>query len=85
MEQEINNKLIRCPRLGDEITFSYCLQESGEFPCLRIVRCWSPFFDIEYFLEETLTLEKWNSFINSQARDKVISLIELIETAKAKK
>jgi hypothetical protein len=85
MEQEINNKLIRCPRLGDEITFSYCLQESGEFPCSRIVRCWSPFFDVESFLKEKLTSEKWNNFKNLQSRDKVISLIELIEAAKVKK
>jgi hypothetical protein len=85
MEHEINNKLIRCPRLGDEITFSYCLQESGEFPCLRILRCWSSFFDVESLLKEKLTPEKWNSFKNLQSKDKVISLIELIEAAKAKK
>jgi hypothetical protein len=85
MEQKINNKQIRCPRLGDEITFSYCLQESGDFPCSRIVRCWSPFFDVVSFLKEKLTPEKFNSFINSPPRDKVTSLIELIEAAKAKK
>jgi hypothetical protein len=85
MEQEINNKLIRCPRLGGEITFSYCLQESGELPCSRIVRCWSSFFDVESFLKEKLTPGKWDRFINSQPKNKVISLIELIEAAKAKK
>jgi hypothetical protein len=85
MEHEINNKLIRCPRLGDEITFSYCLQESGDFPCSRIVRCWWSFFDVESLLKEKLTQEKWNSFTNLQSKDKVISLIELIEAAKAKK
>jgi hypothetical protein len=85
MEQEIANKLIRCPRLGDEITFSYCLQESGEFPCSRILRCWSSFFDVEYSLKAKMATEKWDSFKNSQAKDKVTSLIELIEAAKARK
>jgi len=85
MEQEINNKLIRCSRLGDEITFSYCLQESGELPCSRIVRCWLSFFDVESFLKAKLAPAKWNSFRNLQPKDKVTSLIELIETAKAKK
>jgi hypothetical protein len=85
MEQEITNKQIRCPRLGDEIPFSYCLQESGDLPCLRIVRCWSPYFNIEFFLKEKLAPEKWDSFINFRSKDKVTNLIELIEAAKAKK
>ena len=85
MKQEITNKQIRCPRLGDEIPFSYCLQESGDFPCSRIVRCWSPYFNIDYFLKEKLAPEKWDSFINFQSKDKVTNLIELIEAAKAKK
>jgi hypothetical protein len=85
MKTETDHKLIRCPRLGDEITFSYCLQESGELPCQRIVRCWSSFFDVESLLKKKLTSEKMNIFINSQPMDKVSSLIELIEAAKAKK
>jgi hypothetical protein len=84
MEQEITSKQIRCPRLGDEIPFSYCLQESGDFPCSRIVRCWSPYFDIESSLKEKLTPGEWDIFINLQSKDKVTNLIELIETAKAK-
>jgi len=85
MEQEITNKQIRCPRLGDEIPFSYCLQESGDFPCSRIVRCWSPYFNIECFLKEKLAPEKWDSFINLLPKDKITNIIELIEAAKAKK
>jgi hypothetical protein len=85
MEQEINNKQMRCPRLGDEIPFFYCLQEAGDFPCARIVSCWSPYFNIEVFLKEKLTPEKWDNFINFQSKDKIPSLIELIENAKAKK
>jgi hypothetical protein len=85
MEQEINNKLMRCPRLGDEITFSYCLEESGDLPCARIVRCWSSFFDVESFLKQTMPPGKWDLFANSRHPDKVTSLIEMIAAAKAKK
>jgi hypothetical protein len=85
MEQEINNKQIRCPRLGDEISLSYCLKESGDMPCSRIISCWSPYFSIEGFLKEKLMPEKWDNFINFQSKDKIPSLIELIEKAKAKK
>ena len=85
MENHHDNKLIRCPKLGDEMTFDYCLRESGELPCQRIVRCWSFSFDVESFLKEKLTPEKYNSFIAAQQKEKVTSLIELIEAAKAKK
>jgi hypothetical protein len=85
MEHELNNKLIRCSRLGDEMTLSYCLKESGDLPCSRIMRCWSHFFDVESFLKKQLTPEKLDIFINFQPKDKVTSLMELIEAAKGKK
>jgi hypothetical protein len=85
MKRNTNNKMIRCPRLGDEITFSYCLQESVDLPCSRIVRCWSPFFDVESFLKANLAPEQWDRFANAGQPDKMTSLLEIIETAKAKK
>jgi hypothetical protein len=85
MKTEHDHKLIRCPKLGDEMTFAYCLQESGDLPCARIVRCWSSCFDVESFLKQTMPPEKWDFFANSRQPDKVTSLIEMIEAAKAKK
>jgi hypothetical protein len=85
MKREINERQIRCPRLGDEIPLSYCLKESGDLPCSRIVSCWSSCFDVVTFLKEKLTPEKWDKFINFRQKDKVVSLIELIETARVKK
>jgi hypothetical protein len=84
MKDEMNNKLTRCPRLGQEIKFAYCLQESGKLPCARIVDCWSPVFDVEALLKEKLDPEAWQNFISTKPKDKVLSLIELIEAAKAK-
>lgn len=85
MKKELPEMLIRCPRLGDEMSFSYCLKESGSLPCSRIVQCWSPFIDVEGFLKKTLPSEQWTMFVNSQPKDKMTSLIEIIEAAKAKK
>lgn len=85
MEASIKNKLFRCPKLGDEITFLYCLQESGDLPCSRIMRCWSHFFDVESVLKERLTPEILERFLSSQPKDKVTSLLELIEAAKKRK
>jgi hypothetical protein len=85
MNTEINDKLMRCPRLGHEITFSYCLRESGAFPCSRIVSCWSVVFDVESFLHANMAASVWASFNNAKPKDKVTSLIEIIEAAKKKR
>jgi hypothetical protein len=85
MEKKSTNKQIRCPHLGDEMTLSYCLKESANLPCARIVLCWSTCFDIVSFLKKFMTPDDLNKFINFKPKDKVISLIELIEAAKAKK
>jgi hypothetical protein len=85
MNSELGEKLMRCPRLGHEITFSYCLQESIDLPCSRILHCWSPVFNIETMLQKKLPKDVWQKFINSQPKDKVTSIVELIEAAKAKK
>jgi hypothetical protein len=85
MKTNYDDKLIRCPKLGDEMTFSYCLQESGKLPCARVIRCWSPFFDVEDFLKKTMNPETWDVFIHSKPSEKMTSLMELIEAARAKK
>jgi hypothetical protein len=85
MNSEFGKKLMRCPRLGHEITFSYCLEESLDLPCSRIVHCWSSVFDVETLLQKELSAENWQRFINSSPKNKVTSMIELIEAAKTRK
>jgi 2-keto-4-pentenoate hydratase len=65
--------------------FGYCVQESGDLPCARIIRCWQAAFDVEAVLKKHLTALHWKQFNCAQPKDKVISLIEIIEAAKAKK
>jgi hypothetical protein len=73
---------MRCPRLGGEVTFSYCRREGGDIPCLRIITCWHPFFPVEQYLKRTMTADAWNTFVLQVPKDKIISIIELIEAAK---
>ncbi len=82
MKTEHDHKLIRCPKLGDEMTFGYCLPEAGDLPCPRIVSCWFRAFDVAKVLEEHLTSEQRQRFALSAPGDKVSSLIEIIERAK---
>ena len=85
MNIELNDKLTRCPRLGHEVKFSYCLREAGDLPCMRTIHCWQLVLDIENYLKEKLTAEQWQKFINARPKDKVTSLIEIIAAAKVKK
>jgi len=85
MKTPHDSKLIRCPKLGDEMTFGYCLQESGDLPCARIIQCWQAAFDVAALLKEHLTSGQWERFTWAQPKDKVINLIEIIETAKSQK
>ena len=73
---------LRCARLGGEVKFSYCRKEGGKLPCLRIISCWHNFFPIEQYLKETMTAESWNAFAGQMPKDKITTLIELVEAAK---
>jgi hypothetical protein len=82
MKTEHDHKLIRCPKLGDEMTFAYCLREAGDLPCARILQCWFRSFDVESLLKDRLTSSQWEGFTGAKTKDKVASLIEIIENAK---
>ncbi|MEI8172222.1 MAG: hypothetical protein WCH07_01925 [Deltaproteobacteria bacterium] len=80
-----NDLEMRCPRLGGEVTFSYCEREGGDRPCLRIISCWQPVFPVEACLRESMSQDAWESFSGQTPKDKVSTLIELIEAAKRRK
>jgi hypothetical protein len=67
------------------MTFSYCLQEAGNLPCARMIACWQTVFDVAAFLQEHLTPNQWERFTTTPPKDKISSLIELIEKAKRQK
>ena len=73
---------LRCPRLGGEITFAYCEREGGDIPCPQIINCWQAFFPVETWLKEHLSQEAWERFTGHVPRDKVTTLVDLIEAAK---
>jgi len=76
---------IRCPKLGGEVTFSYCKKEEGDLPCPRVILCWQRHFPVEDYLRGKLTQKQWNRCFNQRAKDKMTTLVELIEKAKARK
>ncbi|MCL5405275.1 MAG: hypothetical protein M1398_00860 [Deltaproteobacteria bacterium] len=72
----------RCPRLGGEAPLTYCLREAGTLPCHRIIACWQACFPIETFLKERLSPQQWQEFEGRRPKDKLASLLELIDEAK---
>ena len=75
---------IRCPKLGGQVTFAYCLKEAIELPCARIIHCWRPYFPVEDYIRTRLTPEDWERCFNQKPKEKISTLIELIEAAKNK-
>jgi hypothetical protein len=75
---------IRCPRLGHQIEFEFCRQENQGLPCFKILDCWFEYFDVKEYLEKELTPEEWDQVFNRPPKQKIQSLLELIEEAKSK-
>lgn len=75
---------MRCPRLGGETPFTYCMVEGGDLPCPRIVACWQAFFPVEMYLRKMLSSRRWEAFTERKPREKLASLLESVEEAKRK-
>ena len=75
---------IRCPKLGGQVTFAYCLKEAGELPCSRVIHCWHPYFPVEEYIRKRLTPDDWEHCFNQKPKEKISTLLELIEAAKNK-
>jgi hypothetical protein len=77
--------LMRCPRLGGEVPFSYCEHEAGDLPCRQVVRCWEAGFPVEAYLCENLTKEAWERFCSQVPKDRMTTLIDLVKAAKRRR
>jgi hypothetical protein len=73
---------IRCPRLGHQIPFLYCRLENKGLPCFKTLDCWYDHFLVEEHMKQELTPEEWGMVFGSPPRQKMLSLVELIEQAK---
>ena len=76
--------MIRCPRLGHQIYFSYCRIENHGLPCFKTLDCWYSHFLVEDYLRKELSPEEWEKAFKRSDKTKTASLVELIEQAKEK-
>jgi hypothetical protein len=77
-----DDEKIRCPRLGHQISFSYCRSENLGLPCFKTLDCWHGHFSVEEYMKQELTPEEWEKVFNRPPKPKILSLVELIEQAK---
>ena len=77
-----DEQTIRCPRLGHQISFSFCRIENKGLPCFKTLDCWYVHFPVEAHLRAELTPEQWTETFDRPAKPKMLSLLELIEQAK---
>ena len=79
------NLLPWCRRLGQEVTFGYCRQETRGKPCRLVLDCWWETFDVRAFLQAHLPAEAMAQVEQASASpppSKVLSLLELIQQTK---
>lgn len=74
----------RCPRLGHEVEFRYCMNHGeADRPCFKVLDCWWEVFDVESFLKANLTGKQYGDLLARQVPgNKVTSILELVEKAK---
>ena len=72
---------IRCPRLGQQIHFSYCRQENMGLPCFKTLDCWHIYFHVVEYLRQELSSADWEESFEKPPTPKIISLAELLKKA----
>ena len=90
MENDKNERMRRCPRLGGNVLFTYCFygydeKKDGTSACFKIFDCWWETFDVDAWIRNALTEEEYENLRNKAAdmpQPKVLSLLELIEKAR---
>lgn len=80
MIEEHDDKRMRCPRVGGEVTFRFCRFENNMLPCRFIVGCWQGQMDIEAFLDEQFSEEELDR-IFAPPKPKMETLVDLMEKA----
>ena len=85
LNEHDHDLLLRCRRLGHEVAFGYCRQETDGKPCRLILDCWWEQFDVRSFLRTHLSEKDMAQVERADAApppSKVLSLVEMIQQAK---
>jgi hypothetical protein len=84
-KKQYQSMVIRCPRLGGEVPFSFCEKEAGDLPCRMVVSCWAARFPVEEYLKETLTEDALDRFSNQRPKDRLTTILDIAAAIKNRK
>ncbi len=70
---------IRCPKLGQLISFSYCRKENLGAPCFKALDCWFDYFPVRSFFLKELNPEEFRKSFETPPKPKLASILEIIE------
>ena len=79
---DFDSLMIRCPRLGGEVTFAYCRREQGNLPCGRTLICWQQRFPVDEYLRGIMSEEDMERCFGSPPKSKLSQILEVAEEAK---
>jgi len=83
MDENIDQLERRCPRLGGPVIFSYCKTSADDQSvCWKVFDCWWECFDVVGYLKKILPEDTFKKLVNSKPKQKIVSLVELVEQAK---
>jgi hypothetical protein len=85
LNEHDHDLLLHCRRLGHEVAFGYCRQETGGKPCRLILDCWWERFDVRAFLRAHLPEEAMAQVERASAApppSKLLTLMDIIQQAK---
>jgi len=72
----------RCPRLGGDVAFGYCMVcGEGGTACFKVFDCWWERFDVVAHMRARLSPGAFDALTNNRPQPKVTSLVDLIRQA----
>ena len=87
-DQNIDDQERQCPRLGNPISFRFCLiSGDDDMACFKIFDCWWERFDVEAYLKQNMPESAFNELVKvaEKPKSKIASIIEIAEKAKKTK
>jgi hypothetical protein len=73
---------IRCPMLGHPLNFHYCRTTTRAVPCRKLFDCWYERLPVQEFAAEFFDQQTIAAMVQPPP-PKILSLLELIERARA--
>lgn len=77
-----DDREMRCPRLGGQVTFGYCRQEASGNPCFKALDCWHVHFDAEHFFRMELGDTVFEQIFHAPPKPRLVTLVDLIAKAR---